>query len=86
MYLSGILPESCQSQKEKVIIRHKLPELIKSLLDGEPRSCAATFQAGGCTCPMYYRGVVSLEKGRVIIRHKLPELVKSFCGGDSAFL
>jgi len=31
---------------------------------------------GGCTCPMYYRGVVSVEIGGVIIRYKLPELIK----------
>ena len=37
---------------------------------------------GGCSCPIYYRGVVSLEKGKVIIRHKLPELIKSFLGGE----
>jgi len=39
----------------------------------------------GCTCPIYYRGVVRLEKGKVIIRHKLPELIKSFCGGGLRF-
>jgi hypothetical protein len=32
--------------------------------------------AGGCTCPIYYRGVVSVEKGSVIIRCKLAELIK----------
>ena len=33
----------------------------------------------GCTCPIYYQGVVSLEKESVITRHKLPELIDS-CG------
>jgi len=32
--------------------------------------------AGGCTCLIYYQGVVSLEKGSVIIRYKLPGLSK----------
>jgi hypothetical protein len=31
---------------------------------------------GGCTCPIYYQGVVSVEKGSVIIRYKLVELIK----------
>jgi len=31
---------------------------------------------GGSTCPIYYQGIVSLEKGSVIIRYKLPELIK----------
>ena len=31
---------------------------------------------GGCTCPIYYQGVVGIEKGSVIIRYKLPELIK----------
>jgi len=30
----------------------------------------------GCTCPIYYQGVVSLEKASVIIRYTLPELIK----------
>jgi len=33
---------------------------------------------GECTCPIYYEGVVSLEKGSVIIRYNLPELIKKF--------
>ena len=31
----------------------------------------------GCTCPIYYQGVVSVEKGSVIIRYKLGELNKN---------
>ena len=31
----------------------------------------------GCTCPIYYQGVDSLEKGSVIIRYKLPELIQN---------
>jgi hypothetical protein len=31
----------------------------------------------GCTCPIYYQGVVSVEKGGVIIRYKLAELIKT---------
>ena len=31
---------------------------------------------GECTCPIYYQGVVSVEKGDMIIRYKLPELIK----------
>jgi hypothetical protein len=38
---------------------------------------------GGCTCPIYYQGVVSVEKGSVIIRYKLAELIKSFLGALS---
>jgi len=34
---------------------------------------------GGCTCPIYYQGVVSVEKGSVIIRYKLVELIKIVC-------
>jgi len=34
---------------------------------------------GGCTCPIYYQRVVSIEKGSVIIRYKLPELIKTLC-------
>jgi len=34
---------------------------------------------GGCTCLIYYQGVVSLEKGSVIIRYTLPELIKKVC-------
>jgi len=30
----------------------------------------------GCTYPIYYQRVVSLEKGSVIIRYTLPELIK----------
>jgi hypothetical protein len=38
---------------------------------------------GGCTCPIYYQGVVNVEKGSVMIRYKLPELIKkSFVGGE----
>jgi hypothetical protein len=33
---------------------------------------------GGCTCPIYYQGVVRVEKGSVIIRYKLAELIKTF--------
>jgi len=36
---------------------------------------------GGCTCPIYYQGVVSLEKGSVVIRYKLPELIKKVWRG-----
>ena len=32
---------------------------------------------GGCTCPIYYQRVVSVEKGSVIIRFKLAELIKT---------
>ena len=31
---------------------------------------------GGCTCPISYRGVVSVEKESMIIRYKLAELIK----------
>jgi hypothetical protein len=31
---------------------------------------------GGCTCPIYYRGVVVVEKGSVIILYTLAELIK----------
>jgi len=36
--------------------------------------------AVGCTCLIYYQGVVSVEKGSVIIRHKLAELIKKLGG------
>jgi len=29
-----------------------------------------------CTCPIYYQGVVSVEKGSAITRYTLPELIK----------
>ena len=32
---------------------------------------------GGCTCAIYYQGVVSLEKGSVTIRFKSAELIKA---------
>jgi len=31
---------------------------------------------GGCTCPIYYQGVVSIETGSVVIRYQLAELIK----------
>jgi len=31
---------------------------------------------GGCTCPIYYQEVVSVEKEGVIIRYKLAEQIK----------
>jgi hypothetical protein len=34
---------------------------------------------GGCTCPIYYQGVVSVEKGSVIVRYELAELIKTVC-------
>jgi hypothetical protein len=36
---------------------------------------------GGCPCPIYYRGVVSVDKGSVIIRYKLAELIKKVSSG-----
>jgi len=89
--LSAQLPVSLQ--KGSVIIRHKLPELIKkvseaanpalsrshvsSMTIGESNlSCRHVSMTGGCTCPIYYQGVVRLEKRSVIIRYKLPELIK----------
>ena len=36
--------------------------------------------AGGFTCPIYYQGVVSIEKGSVIIRHQLPERIEKVPG------
>jgi len=40
---------------------------------------------GGCACPIYYRGVVSVEKGNIIIRYKLAELIKrvSYAGNPT---
>jgi len=40
------------------------------------RSHVSSMTDGG-TCPMYYQGVVSVEKGSVIIRYKLGELIKN---------
>ena len=37
---------------------------------------------GGCTFPIYYPGVVSVEKGRVIIRYTLAQLSKSILDGE----
>ena len=37
----------------------------------------------GCTCPIYYQGVVSVEKGSVIILYKLADLIQnSFLGEE----
>jgi hypothetical protein len=36
----------------------------------------ASSMTGGCTCPIYYQGVVSVEKGSVIIRYQLAELIE----------
>jgi len=36
---------------------------------------------GGCTCPIYYQGVVRVEKGCVIIGYKLAELIKKIWRG-----
>ena len=42
---------------------------------------------GGCTCPIYYQGVVNVEKGGVIIRYKLAELIKTkFLGQEPPLL
>jgi hypothetical protein len=41
-----------------------------------PRSHVSSM-TGGCTCPICYQGVVSVEKGNLIIRYKLPELIKT---------
>jgi len=84
-------------EKESVIIRSKLAELIKKLPSRGTRPREAMFQAchmvgsrtmlsrshvssvtGGCTCPISYRGVVSIEKESMIIRYKLAELIKRF--------
>jgi len=37
---------------------------------------------GERTCPIYDRGVVSVEKGSMIIRYKLAELIKKFSGRE----
>ena len=34
---------------------------------------------GGCTWPIYYQEVISVEKGSVIIRHQLAPLSRSHC-------
>jgi len=85
-------------EKGGVIIRCKLPELIKNILrQRTPLSSShissmtmvgsrtllsrshVSSMTGGCTCPIYYQGVVSVEKGGVIIRYKLPEPIKKVC-------
>jgi hypothetical protein len=40
----------------------------------------------GCTCPIYYQGVVNVEKGSVIIRSKLAELIKKVGRGTGLSL
>jgi len=39
----------------------------------------------GRPCPIYYRGVVSVETGNIIIRYKLAELIKrvSYAGNPT---
>jgi hypothetical protein len=32
---------------------------------------------GGCTCPIHYQVVVSVEKGGMIVRYKSAELIKT---------
>jgi len=39
---------------------------------------------GGCNCPIYYQGVVRLQKRNVIIRYKLPELIKKVSEAGNA--
>ena len=100
IYYQGVV----SLENGSVIIRYKLPELIKKVSQvGNP----AVPQAGrshvssmtmvrsrtllthshvlsmtvGCTCSIYYQGVVSLEKGSAIIRYKLPELTKKLLRG-----
>jgi len=82
-------------EKESMIIRYNLAELIKKFLSrGTPLSRShvssmpyggesnlallphVSSMTGGCTCPIYYRGVVSIEKASMIIRYKLAELTK----------
>jgi hypothetical protein len=70
-------------EKGSVIIRYKLPELIKkflrrgnALLQGGRTLLSRSHvpsMTGGCTCPIYYQGVVSFEKGGVIMRYKLAD-------------
>jgi len=54
---------------------------VSSMARAESRSLLSSSHVssmtGGCTCPMYYQGVVSGEKGSVITRYKLPELIKN---------
>jgi hypothetical protein len=38
--------------------------------------CHVSGMTGGCTCPTYYQGVVSVAKGSVEIQYKLAELIK----------
>ena len=104
-------------EKGSVIIRFKLPELMKTVWRGTPPSrshVSSMTMAGsrtllsrnhvwsmtmvrrrtllscshvssmtyGCTCPIYYQGVVSVDKGSVIIRYTLAEFIKkAFLGG-----
>jgi hypothetical protein len=90
-YLSDILSESCQCWQKKCDNSIQISWAYqKHLLGGEPLSwshvsnpalpqpCFKHDRRSGCTCPIYYKGVVSVEKGSVIIRYRLAELIKKF--------
>ena len=97
IYYQGVV----SVEKGGVITRYKLPELIKkvsqplscshvSSMTTRSRSLLAlshvSSMTGGCTCPIYYQGVVSVEKGGVIIRYKLPELIKTVASAGNPAL
>ena len=88
IYYQGVV----SIEKGSVIIRYKLPERIgkvsevscshvSSMTKAGSRSVLSrshvSSMTGGLTCPIYYQGVVSIEKGSVIIRYNLPELLQS---------
>ena len=80
-------------EKGSVIIRYKLPELMKKLLRRLPRSHVSSMtmvgsrtmlsrspvssMTGGCAGPICYWSVESDEKGSAVIRLKFPELIKT---------
>jgi len=87
IYYQGVV----SVEKASMIIRYKLPQRtgkvsevscshVSSMTRAGSRSVLSrshvSSMIGGLTCPIYYQGVVSIEKGSVIIRYNLPEFIK----------
>jgi len=49
-----------------MIVRYKLPELIKKKVSEAGTCSHVSNMTGGCTCLIYYQEVVSADKGSVI--------------------
>ena len=75
VYLSGILPGSCEYCKRKLDNSLQITWAYQNrFLGGAPALPQPCFKHDGCTCPIYYQGVVSVDKGSVIIRYKKKQI------------